>query len=81
MSDRLCMLPQCLEKFHTLEQDVKEIKTDVKHLRKTLTDDPNNSIAAVVNRHKGYWRLFAILAALVALGCTVAGTICAAVRQ
>lgn len=80
MTDHLRILPQCLERFQALQQDVKEIKADVKHLRKTLTDDPNESITAVVNRHKGYWKLFAILAALLALGGTVAGTILAAIR-
>jgi hypothetical protein len=81
MKDHLRILPQCLERFQAIQQDVREIKTDVKHLRKTLTDDPNESLAAVVNRHKGYWRLFAILATLIALGATIAGTIYAAISQ
>ena len=80
MTDHLKVLPQCLEKFEAIEQGVREIKTDVKHLRKTLTDDPNDSIAAVVNRHRGYWRLFAALGTLAALACTIAGTIYAASR-
>ncbi|KPK82788.1 MAG: hypothetical protein AMJ81_09255 [Phycisphaerae bacterium SM23_33] len=74
------VLPQCLERFQALQQDVTEIKADVKHLRRTLTDDPNESIAAVVNRHKGYWKLFAILGTLLALAGTIAGTIYAAIR-
>lgn len=79
MTDHICTLPQCLERFQAIQRDVREIKNDVKHLRKTLTDDPSNSIAAVVNRHRGYWKLFAILAALIAAGCTIAGTIYAAI--
>ena len=80
MSERGQVRPECLERFQALHRDVTEIKADVKHLRRTLTDDPEHSLAAVVNRHSGYWRLFAILATLVALACTVAGTIYAAVR-
>ena len=49
-------------------------------IRRVLTDDPDDSLAAVVNRHRAYWKLFSILAALAALACTVAGTIYAAVR-
>lgn len=73
-------LPECRTKFDAIGQDLAEIKTDVKHLRRTLTDDPDKSIAAVVNRHKAYWKLFAVLAALVAVAGTVAGTIYAAIR-
>jgi len=80
MTDRPHVLPECLERFETLQEDVKEIKSDVKHLRKTLTDDPTHSIAARVNRHSGYWKLFAVLSALIALACTVAGTIYAAIK-
>ena len=80
MTEHRNMLPECLEKFEAIRQDLTEIKADVKHLRKTLIDDPNDSIAAEVGRHKAYWKLFAILGSLIALACTIAGTIYATAR-
>ena len=80
METHFSMPPECRERFESLRTDIGEIKTDVKHLRRVLTDDPDDSLAAVVNRHRAYWKLFSILAALVALACTVAGTIYATIR-
>lgn len=80
MSEHQSLLPECLERFDAIRQDLTEIKADVKHVRRVLSDDPNDSIAAVVSRHRAYWKLFAILGTLAALACTVAGTIYAAIR-
>ncbi len=77
---RFDMPPECRDRFETIRADIGEIKADVKHLRRVLTDDPDDSLAAVVNRHRAYWKLFSILAAVAALACTVAGTIYAAIR-
>jgi len=80
MSDPSPILPQCRERFDDLQRDLGEIKADVKCLRTALVDDPDHSLSATVNRHRAYWRLFAVLATLVALACTVAGTLYAAVK-
>ena len=73
-------LAECLQRFDAIGDDLTEIKADVKHVRHVLTDDPNDSVAATLSRHRAYWKLFAILGTLAALVCTVAGTIYAAIR-
>lgn len=80
MSHHHHLLPECLERFDAVREDLTEIKADVKHVRRVLSDDPAESLAAVVSRHRAYWKLFAILGSLAALACTVAGTIYAAIR-
>ena len=80
MPEQHHVLPECLERFDAVREDLTEIKADVKHVRRVLSDDPNESLLAVVSRHRAYWKLFAILGTLAALACTIAGTIYAAIR-
>ena len=72
------ILPGCLERFDSIQADLHEVKTDVKDIRRVLCDDPANSLVAQVNRQKAYWKLFAVMVALVSVACTVLGIVYAA---
>ncbi len=82
MTEHPDMLPECVEREAANTALFREFRNDIKAVREAVVGNGNtkDSLVATLNRHAAYWKIFAIIAALLTLGCTVAGTIYAATK-